>query len=256
MDYQFRYVLFVDFLGFSAAIKRATHETWPEIADFIVWATERANAMSVPAGGEYTDNGAITVTCFSDNIVIRFAPPNFQHDWQEMFVAPLYRAFYFRYCKAFVAHVAAKALKLNLLVRGGLAFGPLFHDKRGIVGKALIDAYLLESKVACYPRVVLSPKICTRQNDELSRDSFVQDADGIWHLDYFSPMAKEAVSMGLASNAAEWTAVAGQIAKTNMGLLEKEDRVADCAKWVWFHSHLVNADTVPLPDALTVPTEC
>src|SRR5260370_26785242 len=54
-----------------------------------------------------------------------------------------------------------EALQMNLacsgvFVRGGIAIGRHFENPRMIVSEGLIDAYLLESKEAIVPRVVVS----------------------------------------------------------------------------------------------------
>lgn len=48
----------------------------------------------------------------------------------------------------------------NIWLRGAICFGEVFYDKRSnlIVGKGLIDAYLLEQE-AKYPRVIINPSI-------------------------------------------------------------------------------------------------
>ena len=63
-------------------------------------------------------------------------------------------------------------MKYNLLSRGGIARGKLYYDDMCILGKGLVDAYYLESKVANYPRIVLSddltddlPSTCKSMDD-------------------------------------------------------------------------------------------
>ena len=76
------------------------------------------------------------------------------------------------------------ALKNHLYFRGGIAMGKLYMDSKTnfVWGKALVDAHLLEEKVAIYPRIVLS-----RQFEEFDLTSFSrvrQDVDGMYFVDY------------------------------------------------------------------------
>jgi hypothetical protein len=73
--------------------------------------------------------------------------------------------------------VAMAGLSVRLLVRGALSRGRLYHHGRVVVGEAMVDAYLLECKVALHPRVVVSPRI-TDDN------RLFTDTDGQRCLDY------------------------------------------------------------------------
>jgi hypothetical protein len=59
-----------------------------------------------------------------------------------------------------------------------------------IVGPALIDAYLLESTVAKYPRIVVADGVLGRVREALQtplfRPALVEDRDTLWVLDLFS----------------------------------------------------------------------
>jgi len=48
---------------------------------------------------------------------------------------------------------------LRMFMRGGITIGKLIHEENGaLFGPAMNEAYLLESKCAIYPRVVISEK--------------------------------------------------------------------------------------------------
>jgi len=57
----------------------------------------------------------------------------------------------------FVARLTTDLLTHGILSRGGVAYGPVFHEERVVFGPAMIDAYDLERNVAKYPRVIFSP---------------------------------------------------------------------------------------------------
>ncbi|MCE2706563.1 MAG: hypothetical protein LW807_05745 [Proteobacteria bacterium] len=90
------------------------------------------------------------------------------------------------------------ALCKGVLLRGGITKGLLHHNKNKVFGDALIDAYELESKVANYPRIIISKKLINIINvteDEVSAPMFkythqlgayiTLDNDGIYMLSYF-----------------------------------------------------------------------
>lgn len=77
-------------------------------------------------------------------------------------------------------------LYLGILLRGGITVGPLVHDDEIVYGQGMVDAYLLESKVAHLPRVVVDSKV-----KELLRPTFEEArlqtaSDGICYIDPFA----------------------------------------------------------------------
>lgn len=91
----------------------------------------------------------------------------------------------------------------GVVVRGGIARGGLIHDKEMVVGPAMVYAYLLESKKAVYPRIIISEELKNEFDANLQEyvDSqpnldeipsfnkiFKQDdEDGVWYMDYVDP---------------------------------------------------------------------
>lgn len=95
--------------------------------------------------------------------------------------------------KSFIKYISifqGTALKNALIFRGGISLGQLYIDVKSnfIWGKALIDAHILEEKVAIYPRVVLSHQF---EEFDISNMSQVrQDSDGMYFVDYVSLINK------------------------------------------------------------------
>lgn len=95
--------------------------------------------------------------------------------------------------KGFIKYISVfqgAALKGGLLFRGGIALGPLYMDVKSnfVWGKALVDAHILEEKVAIYPRVVLSHQFNEFEPQSIPRVR--QDVDGIYFVDYVSAIKK------------------------------------------------------------------
>ncbi len=89
--------------------------------------------------------------------------------------------------------------KYNLIVRGGMTIGNLYHTKKFIFGPAMNEAYKLESDIAIYPRIILSEELKKHIADfpdevfdryeEVSesyiRNCLRRDSDNIFYIDYF-----------------------------------------------------------------------
>lgn len=102
--------------------------------------------------GDREASGGATIH-FSDSIV-RCTPLDDQQGWRssQALLRELEDLTYLQ------GELAAK----NILLRGGIAAGRIYVGPMGIFGPALIEAYLLESKHAQYPRIVLHPDLSNR----------------------------------------------------------------------------------------------
>lgn len=92
-----------------------------------------------------------------------------------------------------ICEYSLKLLERGYLVRGGLTVGKLLHDDSTLMGPALIEAHVIESQQARFPRVLLSSsaleaiETCDdrRQRGEPSlRSFFFRNRDGSCHLNY------------------------------------------------------------------------
>lgn len=80
----------------------------------------------------------------------------------------------------------------GLLLRGGISLGKIVHDEEIVYGPGLVNAYELESKLAIYPRIIISEKDLdeiVHQHKQISAknhyEEFKKDKDGILYLDIF-----------------------------------------------------------------------
>lgn len=63
-------------------------------------------------------------------------------------------------------NLALELLKEGYFIRGAIVRGQLYHDKQVIFGRALIDAYQLESEVVRFPRVMLARRVVEIANTD------------------------------------------------------------------------------------------
>lgn len=80
----------------------------------------------------------------------------------------------------------------QILLRGGIAVGKLYHDRQIVFGPALVKAYQLENNIAVYPRVVIDEedlekalKSCTQVSRDVNRKQFRKDKDGTMYFRCF-----------------------------------------------------------------------
>jgi len=145
---------------------------------------------SLPDGG-YSIRTAPEISTFSDHIVASFPIPENLNGMPAELVMDIYlHRSQEIVSQEIVSHeivgkIAAEALKIGLLVRGGLTIGKLYHSDGVAFGEAMVDAYRLESRVAIYPRIAVSSRIYAHI-PTAERSRIMRDVDGIWHLDYFS----------------------------------------------------------------------
>ncbi len=121
------------------------------------------------------------VTQFSDSLLISFPITSDGELWNTL---------------ADLQLLIINLVNRNMLCRGAITIGKLYHDKY-VFGPALIEAYKLESKVAYYPRVILGEKVIEagknahyfihtpEEEEDYIKSLLDQDEDGLYFIDYF-----------------------------------------------------------------------
>jgi len=112
------------------------------------------------------------------------------------------------------------------------------------LGKALNEAYRLESQVSLYPRVAVSRKVYEKIGPLASTSLFLTDEDGITHLNYFEYMIESSGNppgKGSRARRETWlTQLDGNIAK-NVARFEQAEDWKKLAKWAWFKKRIEEA---------------
>lgn len=136
--------------------------------------------------------------------------------------------------------IAAHALELGYLIRGGLAVGELHHESSVVFGKALVDAYHVESELSVYPRVVLSPSLMEPTSWRGFADIKRDDDDGLYYLDYMSRIIFE--NCGITNEAdksrvREWYGNICRIVRERLDFHASSHKLKEFSKWAWFAKH-------------------
>lgn len=163
IEYENRITAFIDILGFKEIIKDSNKDLEKvqllyEVLNFLKsfekpdkWSTD---IIEIEESAQYKGidsfkvDDSVRCTTFSDSIVVSIKV-------NDEFINEIASTLISNLC-----YVGSILIQSNILWRGGLTYGNLIHKENGIVmGQALIDAYLFESKYAKFPRIILSDKL-------------------------------------------------------------------------------------------------
>jgi hypothetical protein len=198
MNYQDRVVIFIDILGFKELLNETTDKEGNDNEEGItkltkayksirdVWDLDKVSSDSSIL--KKTSKQDKQITIFSDCIVISFPAK----EKSEIF-----------YTLLEVKWVILRLISQGILCRGAISYGKLLHNDKFIFGPALVEAYILESKAANYPRVILDRSIIdlagsarsenhTREEEiEYVESLLEKDLDGMYYIDYFAKAQEE-----------------------------------------------------------------
>lgn len=135
--YEERIVAFVDILGFSSLVEKSN--TDQRVYEQIKHALDTIQEIKKRSDG--TNTKAAT---FSDSIVLSYSITAEK---------PLLNAL------KNLVELQFELLRQGILVRGGVAKGPVRHVQEMVFGPAMVAAYELESKYAVYPRIIIEKEL-------------------------------------------------------------------------------------------------
>jgi len=128
------------------------------------------------------------ITTFSDCVVVSFKA----NEKSEIFHTLLE-----------IKWMIMRLIYRGILCRGAITYGKLIHTNEVLFGPALAEAYILESKAALYPRVILHKNIIDMAGEFRSshhspkveqqyvKSLLEKDSDGMYYIDYFTKAQEE-----------------------------------------------------------------
>jgi len=162
VKYENRLVAFIDILGFKEIVKESKDNTdkinllysvlnylkdWETSENWDLKLIEIEEDAQKKGVDNFDITGKTNSTSFSDSIVVSVKIDDNVNEMTSTLISNL-------------GYIGAILLEQGLLFRGGLTIGNIVHNEFGTVfGQGLIDAYLLESNSAKYPRIILSDKL-------------------------------------------------------------------------------------------------
>lgn len=176
-QYREHFVAFLDILGFKAFIDHATCETIYQIFETI---HARSRSSMNYNGFQIQAFEAMQHKILSDSVII-FVDAEIEDSFPALLTV----------CTQLQRALANR--DDPILLRGGIAKGSLYYEDDIIYGQGLTKAYLLESNLAKYPRVIF-----TGDTLEAGRKitkymfpaveglfpGFAEDKDGLYIIDY------------------------------------------------------------------------
>jgi hypothetical protein len=191
VDYEERITCFIDLLGFKAAIEQTLeqseiktelykiiHDLDPDrLLDFVqgeipyISPTEAGTITTAPVKTVWSNDHELkkkirksfplTITQFSDSFVISCPADNSSSCSLLLTTVYLINQMFF--------------LNIGMMMRGGVSKGLLIHEENGaLFGPSMIEAYELESKLAIYPRIIISPSANQHLSNLLGSQNFLQ----------------------------------------------------------------------------------
>lgn len=157
------YVAFLDILGFSEMVNSDSHGDDQENLSKLYKCHQSLSQI-------FSDHADCTITQFSDSVVI----------------AKPFDAEHFTWFVEKVADYQRMLLDEHLLCRGGIAVNKHYSVNSFTFSAGLIAAYHVESKLARYPRVVVSPDVINLVYPDLKNipSAVMQEDDGLFFVNY------------------------------------------------------------------------
>ncbi len=205
--YQESIVFFADILGFSELVKSSTDKEINEILNYFgmpfqsTFLDEIAHNTSdkfsideIPSkfeelkkeNNELDDmvniydkaNGKRKCTIFSDNVLVSYDVDRVEDkEKTSILIKEIERIF----------EILKLLVQRDILFRGGLVLGSLFHGEKTVFGPALINAYNIESKFSIFPRICVDENIVQllkKLNNNKFNILLTEDFDGMYFIDY------------------------------------------------------------------------
>lgn len=165
IKFEYHYVLFLDILGYSAIIGRASSSSQQQYESL-----EILRESFQVAKARFDEKPNYDIKQFSDSIII--SSP-FNSTSPDDFISEC-------------AHIQNFMLRQGILTRGGLSIGKHFQDHDFVASQAVIEAYQIEQKTAKYPRVVADKNFLDTCYNYFSSNSapIASYIDGVKFVDY------------------------------------------------------------------------
>jgi hypothetical protein len=167
LKYERRIIAFIDILGFKEIVKQSESDSskieliysvleylkdWEKKEKWDLKFLEIEEDAQKKGVNSFDLRGKTNTTAFSDSIVVSVKVDNNVNEMASTLIVNL-------------AYIGTVLLEKGILFRGGLTIGNIIHIDNGTVfGQGLIDAFMLETRSAKHPRIVLSDRLLNELN--------------------------------------------------------------------------------------------
>jgi hypothetical protein len=135
ISYKEKVVCFIDILGFREMVNVEYADHPEKIYKILSQISMSIMEWSKTAITQGLD---LQITQFSDSIVFSFVPT--KHYFMNF---------------SFFKELAIQMINQEVIFRGGITYGKIFHNTEFVFGPGMIQAYHLESKLAIVPRIII-----------------------------------------------------------------------------------------------------
>jgi len=235
--YEEQFTAFIDFLGFSEVSTRADDPTRLKLLNLLLSLSSLRGEFDLQSTVEETGKRSQikpAISTFSDHIVISFPlEPVLKEMDSDEHVAGFVIMMQFN---RLLTNIAAAALRIGFLIRGGATIGKLYHSRGVVFGDAMVEAFNIESRTSVYPRVVLSSQITSRPAWIEKQMNLMKGDDGLYQFDYYKPLVLSSATPGAdyGANVRAWFSDVVEIVTKNLKELEASGKLNELAKWAWF----------------------
>jgi hypothetical protein len=235
--YEEQFTGFVDFLGFSEVSKKTDEATRLQVLALLLSLAALRGEFNIESTAQEIGTQSFikpAISTFSDHILISY--PLSAISAGTGFEEPTAALLIMHHFARLLTRIAAAALRIGFLVRGGATIGKLHYAQGVVFGEALVDAHQIESRTSVYPRVVLSPTITSRPAWMQNQVNISKDSDGLYHVDYFSTLLLKSAppGEGYGPGVKAWLDDVIAIISKNLAELESQGRLNELSKWAWF----------------------
>lgn len=170
MQYKKCVLAYIDVLGIRNAFRNPSE---CDLLPFIFRLLQKVNQNRV---NRYKECTGFKFKYFSDNICI-YKEVHENDELESLTIlVDIVRGF-----------IVGMTLSHGYLSRGGITVGELYSDENFIIGKALIEAYNLESKCAITPRVIIDKQYGERLYKHFLKKEhilLIRDSDNLFFVNY------------------------------------------------------------------------
>lgn len=180
IEYEDRMVAFIDILGWRNIVERSVEDSdlrQRMLAGFGALELRAFDPFTIDFREFAPKDLFCTMSQISDTVILSRSA----NTWPFWFTIEL-------------GILARVMMAVGFVVRGGVTIGKMYHEGTIAVGPALTRAYMLESEVALYPRIVIDPvhaeRFCVsdREDSAFELHTIRSGLDGLWFINFLHPM--------------------------------------------------------------------
>jgi hypothetical protein len=234
-----RLVAFIDLLGFREVLAKADADLQQTILTALREIADQERNFEVKIEHKSERERSISIypaiTSFSDNVLVSFDLDKAKHGGAFRGLMVI---------RSMACALAHRAREFGCLVRGAVTVGELYHKDRVAFGTGLVAAYELESTVAFFPRIIVTPSVfelfpTVAAADGQSTDdrALFRDTDGYWCLDYMTAYLEHlgsAIDPDSCAMRRTWALGARAKYRETAATLADAGKQRAAQKWAWF----------------------